>query len=287
MKDSAFSAIGEVPPARQASLLWNLQMMKDSRDFPSGKPTTSRYAILSVPRSGSTLMARALRQTGQAGDPHEYLNPNAISAWSTLQGKPPSSAGAYLAAIETRRTAPNGRFGIKIHYSHLLRLAAKPADFTPIAADFLKLEDRLILIYRTDRIAQAVSYYVAQTTGLWTSEHGNYLADRQACPLVFDALAITRCLAHIVEGEQGWRNLLERLQLPCLEVTYEGLTTAYQDTLGRVFRYIGIDSPTAIENPAVTPTTHPQAFDLVAQFRAYLGCASPVLLARPVSALQD
>lgn len=52
----------------------NIKELSLERDFPGPFPIRTRYAILSSPRSGSTLLARMLFATGMAGDPIEPKN---------------------------------------------------------------------------------------------------------------------------------------------------------------------------------------------------------------------
>jgi LPS sulfotransferase NodH len=60
--------------------IWNRRLMGTERDVSVQAIPSIRYAILSVPRSGSTLVARGLEATSELGVPLEYFNPNAIEA---------------------------------------------------------------------------------------------------------------------------------------------------------------------------------------------------------------
>ncbi|MCP4417029.1 MAG: hypothetical protein GY805_10425 [Chloroflexi bacterium] len=44
------------------------------------------YLICATPRSGSTLLCEALRNTNLAGNPDEYFGPMHISRWKNLPG---------------------------------------------------------------------------------------------------------------------------------------------------------------------------------------------------------
>lgn len=191
-----------------ASRLWNQEMMSNRRDFNQQNPVLLRYAILSSPRSGSTLLSRALYQTRQAGDPHEYLNPAAIYAYQTGSGIN-LSIDAYLQEIENRRTSSNGLFGIKTHHFHLSRLGKTPEEKSRVTINFLKRQDKRILIRRRDKIAQSVSYYIAQQSGRWTTEHERYLTDGHNLTVLFDPVALSRCLQRIIEDEQSFIKILK------------------------------------------------------------------------------
>jgi LPS sulfotransferase NodH len=260
-----------VAAANSASQRWNREMMSPARDSSVVTPIRLRYAILSTPRSGSTLLARMLYQTAQAGDPHEYLNPSAIRAWQELSGRNDTPVGVYMKDIEQRRTSANGCFGMKVHYFHLSRLSNSEQGKRQIAIQFVRQLDRRILITRRDKIAQAVSYFIAQQSGNWTSEHIKHLP-QEPVSINFDAAAISRCLHRIVDDEEGWRKTLSFSGLPYLELVFEDVIKAYGASMQHVFAHLGIDPPETAARPALAPTTHPQAHSLAQQYRSYLGC---------------
>ena len=81
-------------------------------DTPAGGPAASSlrcYIVCSTPRSGSSLLCRALASMGIAGTPTEYFNP---------------VTRASLTA-RSRRTSANGVFGTKLHWEQLEQLRAE------------------------------------------------------------------------------------------------------------------------------------------------------------------
>lgn len=245
-------------------------MMATSRDFNERTEVKLRYAILSVPRSGSTLLSRALYETRMAGDPHEYLNPAAIAVHQEASGAASMTVDAYLREIEARRTSSNGYFGIKVHYFHLSRLCDTVEKKLRVATHFLRQQDRRVLITRRDKIAQAISYYIARQSGRWTSEHERHLQTDADANVSFDPVAIARCLQRIIEDEDGWRRALSSAGLPYLEIFFEDFVTSYRVHMEKVFPYLGLDSILATSQPAMAPTTSIQAKKLGEQFRRYL-----------------
>ncbi|MCW5696899.1 MAG: hypothetical protein KIS96_09235 [Bauldia sp.] len=228
--------------AAEASRAWNAMMMAADRDYPAATPPRVRYAILSVPRSGSTLLARALGASRRYGDPHEYLNPNAIDAWKA--GRAVSEAfdlATYLSEIERRRTSPEGYFGIKVHFRHFT-LAYGDRAFAA-AADFVARQDRLIFIRRRDQVAQAVSYHAARSTGRWTSEHEPFFGPAPVSAVPFDVPALDACLDEVVRGEANWRSVLAACGSPFLEIDYEDLVGDYEATVATALRWLGASAP--------------------------------------------
>ena len=67
------------------------------------------------------------------------------------------------------RTSPNGSFGLKLHGSHLRYTTNETGS---LASPFE--DSKWIWIRRNNRIAQAVSYLIADQTGVWIVD-GNWL----------------------------------------------------------------------------------------------------------------
>lgn len=260
----------DYPAAYRASRLWNREMMSKSRDLEAPTATKLRYAILSAPRSGSTLLSRALHKTGHAGDPHEYLNPSAIAAFQEIRNGGNLGINDYIREVETRRTSGNGYFGIKIHYFHLSRLCSTAEMKAQAAERFLARQNRRILITRRDKLDQAVSYYIAQRTGRWTSEHERYLPFDGDANVEFDPAAISRCLLRVIEDEEGWRQALTRSGLPHLEVVFEDFISDYRKKLAEVLDYLELDAIYSLSQPAMTSTSSPCAMGIKERFRQYL-----------------
>ncbi len=245
---------------------WNRALMSRDRDPPAGSSTRFRYAILSTPRCGSTLLARALEATGCLGVPHEYLNPNALAAWRVIEGRDPPPIEDYLGEMERRRTSASGSFGIKVHYRQFVQHFGQAAEQHALA--FLQRQDRLILSYRRDKLAQAVSYHRARVSGVWSSEHAALFGNRTPKRAVFDAAALETCLREVEEGERAWRKLLEgRLFLP---VALEDLANDYTTTMRRALAWLGCADCRPID-PPTAPVPAPPDDTLEAEFRRWRG----------------
>lgn len=253
-----------------ASRLWNREMMDFSRDIKASNQVKVRYSILSSPRSGSTLLARALYKTGLAGDPHEYLNPSAIAAYQANCNSTQVNITDYLKDIEARRTSANGYFGIKTHYFHLARLGKSKDSAFQLVKNFLASQNKLIFISRRNKIAQSVSYYIAQQSGRWTSEHERYLKNNDDSHFIFDPLALSRCLQRIIDDDESWRNALYLSGKPYLEIIFEDFINAYEDHLKRVFDYLEIQPTIPALHQPLTATTSQYAANIEKKFRLYL-----------------
>lgn len=253
-----------------ASKLWNREMMDFSRDIQASHQVKVRYSILSSPRSGSTLLARALYNTGLAGDLHEYLNPSAIAAYQASQNNGQVNINDYLKDIEARRTSANGYFGLKVHYFHLARLAKSKDSALQIVKNFLLSQNKLIFITRRNKIAQSVSYYIAQQSGRWTSEHERYMKNNDDFHFIFDPLALTRCLQRIIDDDESWRSVLRLSGKPYLEIIFEDFIDTYEDHIKQIFDYLEIKPTISDLSRPLTATTSKYAADIEKEFRLYL-----------------
>ena len=207
--------------------------MDRRRDFP---PTaiTRRYAILSSPRSGSTLLGRMLFATGLAGDPLEYFGRNLLTIQREKERKPALSPQQLLAAMERRRTSPNGVFGMKMHYAQFL-FGYQTDLVDERMLRFLRAQT-LIWIRRRDRLAQAVSYAVAIRSNAWSSE----VTGRAEIPPIHPADCVN-CLQEVCWDDRGWETLIDAAGLVVHTVWYEDLVADYEGSCRAVLLHLGLD----------------------------------------------
>jgi len=250
-------------------------LMSTARDCPHRAGGAAyRYLLCSTARCGSNLVSDMLHQTGMAGDPLEYLNGRYMAGWLRSQGAPEDSkvnVARYLADMESRRTTPNGHFGIKVHFEHLQALYKTALKQ---AIPFLQGFDRIILLRRRDKIAQAVSLHKARVTQIWSSQDYTFLEQddpRLLKKAEFDPAAIGRALADILVQEFGWVALLKSADLPFEELWYEDFVQDYTAGSERLLRLL--DIPEALA--AVTaPTIKRQGADddpMTKAFRQVIG----------------
>lgn len=208
------------------------------------------FVIASSPRTGSTLLARMLWDTGRVGAPKEYLNPMQIRDWEVRYGGPLSRlthgllrgpavglAGRgrwtderlhrHLDRVRARRSG-GGWFGMKIHWHHFERFFVAPGR-DPAA--FLG-DPVWIRIRREDRLAQAVSWVRAWQSGAWVR------SQRVRIEPIYDRAQITARLADIDAAEAGWDGVLAGRD--ALDVTYEALSADPVGTTRRVLAHLGV-----------------------------------------------
>jgi predicted O-linked N-acetylglucosamine transferase (SPINDLY family)/LPS sulfotransferase NodH len=255
-------------------------LMSSERDFApwNGLPRC-RYLICSTARSGSNLVSDMLQQTQLAGQPMEYLNGNYVAAELRVRGQGYIDDGkidvmAYLAALERRRTSPNGWFGVKAHFEHVEKIFLKNQA---LGRALLKRFDCFVQLRRRDKLAQAVSLYKARVTQVWSSLDFNFIADddpRRTLSVSFEPEGIMRALADIVRQELAWEHCLESLELPFSVFWYEDFVDDYLGQSARLLETLGIsEAVDRVSAPSIQRQSDLRD-PLLAQFQSLLGCAT-------------
>jgi trehalose 2-sulfotransferase len=168
---------------------------------------TRSYLVCATPRSGSTLVCQALKDTGVAGRPEEYFEAlehsgrprrpeeyfsglddpsilNQLQRRGVSEDPPPRSPlwsrtayDRYLEWAMEQGTTPNGVFGAKLMWGYL-------ADFVSLLRNVpeyrdLSLADLLpavfpdltfVRVVRANKVRQAVSLWKAVQTATWRQE---------------------------------------------------------------------------------------------------------------------
>lgn len=206
-------------------------------DYPPVAQPGMQYLILSAPRSGSTMLSSALVASRVAGVPVEYFHFDELKKL----GEPltPQKAMTHLEAVRRRRTTPNGVFGMKLHGGQFRAAFMRP-QMTPEGLAFLRRFSHVILITRTDKVAQAMSYMRSLKTGLWNS---SLESDRKSARYVFaeeDTPELCRTMGVFKADEIMWKAFCSGLNLKALPVTYEEMAASPAEVLRRVFAFLGL-----------------------------------------------
>jgi LPS sulfotransferase NodH len=229
--------------------LYHESEMSADNDISSGASPNFRYCIANIPRSGSTLLARMLARTGVAGAPREYLNPLFLNAWARMNPGERLALGTYITGIESRRTSENGVFGIKIHWRHVKNLLARKVPEAMVRR-LLMRHDRFIFITRRDKLRQAISYYIAESTGIFHADQQGWAEDFGIALPSLSPERVLRHLADILDEERGWTDFFRKSGKPFIRVEYEDLISDYAGTCSGVLNFLGVE---AGEIPKMTP----------------------------------
>lgn len=222
------------------------------------------YLICATPRSGSYLLCEALRNTGLAGWPDEYLDTEAVSAlailppwpgyvWHEWRDTPPSWSTAdgirtTLDRVREKGTTANGVFGAKAMWDQFAGFVDKLQEFpeyqniavpTLMAGLFPNL--RYIWLIRQDKVRQAVSFLRAFQTNQWAWLEGQPLLPQADPSFDYDYIAFMHHL--IVEAEAAWRQYFVECGVTPLVIVYEDLVRSYEATAREVLRYLDVPVP--------------------------------------------
>lgn len=199
-----------------------------------------RYVVLSQPRSGSAMLISSLRSTGVAGVPAEYLNGRHLQ--SLPQPLTLDTVLEYYASVQTRRTTPNGWFGVKLHFSQFRKWFMDGNEVTEAGMQFLRSHSHFVLTSRRDRIAQAISSLAASRSEVWNSRNDADAGGQTYSFVRSDIPEILHHLRQTMVEELSWREISNRLGLECLEIVYEDLAASPQAEIERVYAFLGIDA---------------------------------------------
>ena len=161
-------------------------------------------------RVGSNLFTDLLDQAGfGVRVAEEDFNSSTVIAASTRRG---FAAFDQYVAFMVRNTKLNGTFVAKIGPAQLLWLSNR--GFIP---DYFS-DAKYIFVRRRDKIAQAVSLYIANATGRYKADDGP--ATEAAEILPFNKRMIADNLMHILSGERDLELFFQLHRVVPLEVWY-------------------------------------------------------------------
>lgn len=212
-------------------------------------PQTS-YIIYATPRSGSYLLCEALTNTGLAGQPREFFNPNQGLLFFEQCGVHWSHTAEYLHWTYATGTTPNGVFGIKIIWSFFEECIDQLRDIE--GNEKLSVPDLLakvfprhqaIMITRQDKVRQAISYWKALQTDTWVSFEEEKKPTLPAKELVFNFQEIEYLRRRLIECEQEMQQYFAEYHIQPLVIVYEDFVKAYEKTALQVLDYLHIPIP--------------------------------------------
>jgi LPS sulfotransferase NodH len=225
------------------------------------------YLVCATPRSGSTLLCEALKETGVAGNPLEFFeavpetgeprrprdylvgldDPEALALVADAPPHPPPpysdvrGIGDYeehLARVRESGTTPNGVFGAKIMWAHLADLARRlGADDWHALIDRLFDCPRLIWVRREDTVRQAISLWRAMQTQSWRAENETASGEPR-----YSFAALHHLVELLDAHDAGWERFFAAATGPVLALTYEEIAGDPGAAVRRTLEHIGGDA---------------------------------------------
>ncbi|WOI35244.1 Stf0 family sulfotransferase [Tritonibacter scottomollicae] len=246
------------------------------------------YIICTTPRSGSTLLCRMLRTTGIAGAPASLFFGTSLAEWRRRMALAPSDASStvqlrdIMAAAHALGKGDTAVFALRQQWHSFAFLQAQLALLFPAAqTDLVRLTSvfgplRFIYLTRADKVSQAVSYLLAQQTGLWHRHADGTELERTAAPQLptYSYEAIAAAVAKLTEWDQNWQAWFNMQGVAPFTVTYETLADAPQAQIRDILEQLNLPTQVADSvEPDVARIDDPRSREWVERFRRDGGVA--------------
>jgi LPS sulfotransferase NodH len=228
------------------------------------------YLVCATPRSGSTLLCEALRETGVAGNPLEFFEAvpgtgvprrpldylaglDDPAARELIGAAPAYDAPWYsdvrgvadyrehLERVRAWGTTDNGVFGAKIMWAHLADLGRRLGeDDLPALVDAQFDRPRFVWVRRADKVRQAVSLWRAMQTQSWRAENEPTAGQPQ-----YSYAAIHHLVGQLEAHDGAWVRFFAQASGAVLALTYEDIAADLAGALERTLDHIGVPAPGA------------------------------------------
>lgn len=216
---------------------WN--QYGEAYDFPAFMGLPKTYLLATTPRCGSHFLGHLLRNTGQLGSPLEYFSRGRIADWAERLDT--QDLPQLFRQILRIRTSPNGWFGVKAHWPQFARILRHPE-----LMDLLNFQQHVYMT-RRDRVAQAVSWVIAQQTSAWIS----FQAPR-AEP-TYSSSAIANALQAIHAEHAEWSRFYEQHGIEPLNMVYEDVVKEPAEAVSSVLRFCGLQPAHSLRPGVIEP----------------------------------
>jgi LPS sulfotransferase NodH len=202
------------------------------------QPPKLSYAIVSTPRSGSTFLCNALQSTQIAGFPDEHLREPSLMLARDCH----FDYLKYLQVLMSYQVTDNGVFGTKL-ISHFLKEHQEiNPDFNPGT-----IFDKFVYLIRRDKIAQAVSRFVAEKTNIWDikkydkDRQEQYQEKLQEIKIEDPQLArVHQFYLSLIEEERYLEKMFNQNKISPLVIEYEDVETDIQGYINKILNYLGV-----------------------------------------------
>lgn len=195
------------------------------------------YSIAFGMRSGSSALANTLHSFG-FGKPAEYFQyPYENNPYCTTD-----DTDTFSRAVALFQSALHPPFyAVKMTYDHLSRLEdvlrRNCEGFTNYSSLFSN--HKWLRLQRNDKIAQAISWHIAEGRGLWHIPKDYKETFNTECG--YDFFSILSKLFYIYQNEVTWDEYFNLNNITPYIISYEDLKINSVNVLGGIIEYLGFD----------------------------------------------
>jgi LPS sulfotransferase NodH len=186
------------------------------------------------------MLCDVLTQSGVAGRPNEFFHRRALADAGQVDRSLSDLQNHFKSCIATSRT-PNGVFGMKLHFNQFANLFAEQRFGLKAGAAFLSGFQKFILVYRRDKVLQAISEMLAGETKVWNSTEVAMRGRNGRDYAEGDTVTISRIMNRLITEEQSWRDIMRQIERVPLEIAYEDMVADTEGAIANVFAELGLD----------------------------------------------
>jgi len=224
------------------------------------KLPSKTYLICASQRSGSNLFMSGLNSTGLAGDGREHFFDREVFSHIDHYKLNVTSFVDYVDALMRVAKTPNGVFGTKVFRrdfnDFILRHLSTQPEYAALSMteriDTLFLQPKYIWLSRRDKLAQAISWVIANATDVWQmfGELQYGYQEKPAFEPRFNYALIKEHLSWLTRADLEWQQYFENNGITPFRVIYEDFEQDYEATLLRALDFMDIEYPAEFVIPA-------------------------------------
>lgn len=221
------------------------------------------YLVAHTQRTGSNWLCDVLAHTGIAG----IGDVNRCGLFVGY-GEGLAAPGVYPEEVDEYfrdSTTPNGVCGMKSDWDYLDMLDRHLPEGA--VDEILGRFTHFIYLRRRNRLAQAVSWYIAAQSGVFTSANGGKPGKGDPLVVPYNRAEIDKRLARIEAASQRWMYWFSLNGIEPLFVTYEKMEADISETVQRVLRFLGIDAPDMPIEFTLQKQVNPLKAEFIARYK--------------------
>ena len=213
---------------------------------------TRSYLVCSGPRTGSTLLCDALKQTGRCGRPREYFLPQGPNLARKFGVKADSEGDfrVYLRDLVECSATPNGVFGTKLMWKQFNLVCDRIAEANQMPRDARPdpewLSDifpgvRFLWVRREDVVRQAISMWKAKQTDVY-HQWSHRPQEGEATSPTYDFEQIRKIRDRFISYNEHWKHFFDTHGITPREEVYEDFSEDLEGSVRRIMNYLEIES---------------------------------------------